>query len=143
MIYRDIKYNELDKIAEIERNIFKEEAYSIDIIKDLYFHADFFIVAATDDEIIGYIIGEVRGGSGHIITLAVKEEYRGRGIGSRLLGRFIKFVRKKGGNRIYLEVATSNIEAIKFYSKHGFKVIRILPEYYKSGEDAYLMELRL
>ena len=42
--------------------------------------------------------------------------------------------------KIGLEVRTNNINAIKFYKKHGFKKISTIKSFYQNGEDAYLME---
>ena len=81
---------------------------------------------------------------GHLISIAVLEEYRGRGIGSTLLQHTIdamKNVYKVAS--IYLEVRVSNIGAIKLYEKFGFKKARIVREYYRDGEDAYVMVLKL
>ncbi|MCE4608990.1 MAG: ribosomal protein S18-alanine N-acetyltransferase [Desulfurococcales archaeon] len=81
---------------------------------------------------------------GHLISIAVLEEYRGRGIGSALLQHTIdamKNVYKVVS--IYLEVRVSNIGAIRLYEKFGFKKARIVREYYRDGEDAYVMVLKL
>ncbi len=81
---------------------------------------------------------------GHLISIAVLEEYRGRGIGSALLQHTIdamKNVYKVAS--IYLEVRVSNIGAIRLYEKFGFKKARIVREYYRDGEDAYVMVLKL
>lgn len=81
---------------------------------------------------------------GHLISIAVLEEYRGRGIGSALLQHTIdamKNVYKVVS--IYLEVRVSNIGAIRLYKKFGFKKARIVREYYRDGEDAYVMVLKL
>ena len=39
-----------------------------------------------------------------------------------------------------LEVGVQNEAAIRFYHKLGYTVQRLLPNYYKDGSDAYLME---
>ncbi len=81
---------------------------------------------------------------GHLISIAVLEEYRGRGIGSALLQHTIDAMRNvyKVAS-IYLEVRVSNIGAIRLYEKFGFKKARIVREYYRDGEDAYVMVLKL
>ncbi len=80
----------------------------------------------------------------HLISIAVLEEHRGRGLGSRLLRRTIKIARERyHADSIYLEVRVSNVRAIKLYEKFGFRKVRIIPEYYRDGEDAFVMVLRL
>ena len=44
------------------------------------------------------------------------------------------------GIEIYdLQVDVSNRNAVRFYNKHGFTLVRKLPNYYANGNDAYLM----
>ena len=42
-----------------------------------------------------------------------------------------------------LEVRVSNIPAINFYKKQGFKIETTKPHYYDNGEDAYYMILEV
>ena len=80
----------------------------------------------------------------HLISIAVLEEHRGRGLGSRLLARTIRVARDRyHADSIYLEVRVSNAKAIKLYEKFGFRKARIIREYYRDGEDAFVMVLRL
>ena len=46
-------------------------------------------------------------------------------------------------NRILLEVGVDNDSAIRFYTRIGFKEISRRKDYYRSGEDAFVMELNL
>jgi len=91
MIIRDVRMWELRKIEELEREIFELDAYPYEYLYYLFWNSDYFKVAVDNDEIIGYIIGEIVGDSSHIITIAVVEGYRRRGIGSNLLNSFIEY----------------------------------------------------
>ena len=80
----------------------------------------------------------------HLISIAVLEEYRRRGIGSELLRRTIETARADNNIvSVYLEVRVSNEPAIRLYEKFGFRKARIIRAYYRDGEDAYVMVLRL
>jgi ribosomal-protein-alanine N-acetyltransferase len=48
-----------------------------------------------------------------------------------------------GAEAVYLEVRVSNKEAISLYKKLGFEEVRIVKEYYRDGEDAYVMVKKL
>ncbi len=81
---------------------------------------------------------------GHLVSIAVLREYRRRGIGSALLEetiRVMKHVYKV--EAVFLEVRVSNEPAIRLYKRYGFRVGRRIPHYYRDGEDAYVMVLRL
>lgn len=80
----------------------------------------------------------------HLISIAVLPEHRRRGIGSELLRRVIEEARRDAGVvSVYLEVRVSNEPAIRLYEKFGFRKARIIRGYYRDGEDAYVMVLRI
>ena len=64
--------------------------------------------------------------------ILVLEEYRKKGIGTELLKYF------NNNQNISLEVRKSNIVAIEFYKKNGFRVVAKREKYY-NDEDALLM----
>ncbi|MDP8003422.1 MAG: ribosomal-protein-alanine N-acetyltransferase [Caldisphaera sp.] len=77
---------------------------------------------------------------GHVISIAVLPEYRKKGIGSMLLNEAINRMKLNYNvEAVYLEVRVSNNEAINLYKKYGFEEVRIINEYYRDGEDAYVM----
>ena len=65
-------------------------------------------------------------------------EYRNYGLASMLLDYLIDLGIKNKCENITLEVRKSNINAINFYEKNGFKKISIREKYY-NGEDAIMM----
>ncbi|MBS5793428.1 MAG: ribosomal protein S18-alanine N-acetyltransferase [Clostridiales bacterium] len=99
-----------------------------------------YIVAKKDNEIIGYggmwhVINE-----GHITNVAVKKEYRGKGVGSKIIGAFIDIAKEKEMIGITLEVRVSNDIAKNLYKKNGFIMEGIRKEYYEDNkEDAIIM----
>ncbi len=99
-----------------------------------------YIVAKEDEKIIGYggmwhVINE-----GHITNVAVKKEYRGKGIGNQIINALIDIAKEKEMIGITLEVRTSNNVAQNLYKKNGFIIEGIRKEYYDDNkEDAILM----
>ena len=102
-----------------------------------------FLVAASDDEIVGYAVGEieVRRGSlaGHVMNLAVEGSRRRRGVGQALLKELEARLTDKGVVLIFLEVRESNHSAQSLYLKNGYSITGTLPDYYR-GEDGLVME---
>ena len=58
---------------------------------------------------------------GYIYDIFVKEEYRGKGIGKKLLEKAESYCRGKRYSRVLLMVSVNNVGAIKLYSETGFK----------------------
>ncbi|MGQ9909749.1 MAG: ribosomal protein S18-alanine N-acetyltransferase [Candidatus Flexifilum sp.] len=81
---------------------------------------------------------------GHISTIAVHPDHRGRGYGEILLMAMIQRAILLGAAYLILEVRVSNTVAQNLYHKHGFIIEERKPKYYQSNqEDAYAMRLEL
>jgi len=135
----------LNEILEIERNAFeKKETFPKEYFWELSKKwPDGFLVAKLDREIVGYAIGEKDKDSGLIISVAVKKEWRRRGIGKRLVEKLLENFKKEGMKIVFLHVREENREAINFYQALGFRIIELVENYYSNGENAYLMEKSL
>ena len=98
-------------------------------------------VATKGGQVIGYLVFEVEaGGEVHIANIAVHPDYRGMGVGERLMR---KLLNKYEGCEVYLEVRVSNRIAQRLYKKLGFEIERTCLNYYPDGEHAYIMRRRL
>lgn len=62
-----------------------------------------------------------RGASAYIDTIAVKESFRGLGLGKRLVDECIRVGRENNIERLGLTVDMDNDEAVKLYQAIGFK----------------------
>jgi ribosomal-protein-alanine N-acetyltransferase len=107
-------------------------------LADLY--PDGFIIAEVQGKVVGFIVGVVeRAYEARILILAVEDDYRKQGIGSKLCNLFMDRFRRGGIRKVKLEVRVSNLGAIGLYEKLGFETKKVLTKYYADGEDAYLM----
>lgn len=78
----------------------------------------------------------------HVVTIAVRESYRRRGIAELLLIRAIEFARAEGQGLVTLECRVSNHPALALYDKYGFRKVGLRPRYYSDNrEDAYVLTL--
>ena len=140
VVIRKALPSDFDKIVEVESLSFKRPYPPILLFSLLHLHGDMFYVALADGEVVGYAVGaRRRDGSGHVISIAVRPEWRGRGIGVKLMETLLDAFKERGLKRAVLEVAVSNEEAVAFYKRLGVKVITLLKDYYPWGEDAYFM----
>ncbi|MBV9670161.1 MAG: GNAT family N-acetyltransferase [Acidobacteriales bacterium] len=85
------------------------------------------------------IVDHERPKSGHIITIDVLDAYRRQGVGTQLIREAEARSLASQRRAMLLEVAVANHPARRFYERHGYVVLRKLPDYYKRGGDALLM----
>ena len=113
-----------------------------------------FIVAEIDGKHVGYIMCKTEFGfsnfkklgfvkKGHVVSIAVVEEHRRKGIGNALVEESVNGVNLRKCDEFYLEVRCSNTDAVRLYEKMGFDIRQQLNAYYRDGEDAYLMAIEL
>jgi ribosomal protein S18 acetylase RimI-like enzyme len=72
----------------------------------------------------------------HII--AVKEEFRGKGVGKKLL-RFFEEAVFTDYSKVFLVVADFNPEAKRLYESLGYRQVGVIPGLYKEGVSEQLM----
>ena len=94
--------------------------------------------------IAGFIIARETAGELHINNVAVRPQYRRRGIGAALLDRVIQEARRRKVNTAFLEVRSANYAAQALYEKCGFRAIAHRVNYYSEPrEDAVVMSFVL
>lgn len=81
---------------------------------------------------------------GELANIAVREDLRGRGIGSGLLNRMLEVAEDSGLRSLYLEVRESNGRAREMYARRGFQEIGVRKGYYDGPrEDARVLKKSL
>ncbi len=96
--------------------------------------------SSRDEPIVGYGGVWLSVDEGHITTIAVAPEYRGRGIGELLLNGLIDQALDLHADVLTLEVRISNVVAQQLYLKYGFRPVGTRLRYYTdNGEDALIM----
>lgn len=107
------------------------------------------IVAEEAGKIQGFIVADrfrprrSQQSMGQIITIDVLPEARRTGLGSRLLDAAEERLKQTGCTYVSLETAIDNQAAMRFYKKHGYVGLKILPNYYLDSIDALLMSKKL
>ena len=78
----------------------------------------------------------------HIVTLAVRDDCRRRGVGELLLITIIETARLAGQEVVTLECRASNAVALRLYEKYGFQRVGVRSRYYSDDhEDAYALSV--
>lgn len=104
---RGVHVGRSDALAEIEKKVARDP--------------DLFIVAESDGDIIGSVMGGFDGRRGLIYHLAVAASFRGLGIGSRLMDEVEFRLRAKGCLKCYLLVTRDNPEVEYYYQHRGWQ----------------------
>ncbi|KAJ5861542.1 uncharacterized protein N7529_008852 [Penicillium soppii] len=174
---RYVRYDnsrENEYVAAMRQLISKDlsEPYSIYVYRYfLYQWGDLCFLAKDDkDQMVGVVVSKLephRDGPlrGYIAMLAVREEYRGRGIATKLVRMAIDAMIERdadevctyanafclGGTgadlgvfeQIVLETEITNTGAMKLYERLGFLRSKQLHRYYLNGNSAYRLVLYL
>jgi len=92
------------------------------------------------EPIVGFVGVWLTPDEAHIVTIAVRESHRGRGIGELLLIAAIALATINDREVVTLEVRASNQAAQALYEKYGFRKVGLRPRYYSDNhEDAVIM----
>jgi ribosomal-protein-alanine N-acetyltransferase len=152
--FRPFTPSDLEGVIRINRECLPEN-YTTFFFIDLYKrYPKTFIVAEVNGEIVGYIMCRIETGipsfkmlgitkKGHVISIAVVPRHQHKGIGYGLIREAMHAMSTYKAKECYLEVRESNIPAIGLYKRLGFKVARIIKNYYADGENALVMARKL
>ena len=97
-------------------------------------------VETSREPIVGFVGVWLMPDEAHIVTIAVRESHRGRGIGELLLIAAIELATLDDREVVTLEVRASNQAAQALYEKYGFRKVGVRHRYYSDNqEDAVIM----
>ena len=142
--------DDLDGVIEVNEKELPED-YPYFFYKSILdnYPESFLVAQNRFGKIIGYIMWRVEKtpsldslrytNKGHLVSIAVSQEYRKRGIAKTLLLNSMEAVKKYKIQEYVLEVRVSNYNAIKLYEQFNFQTVNIKKNYYRDGESAYYM----
>jgi ribosomal-protein-alanine acetyltransferase len=143
---QDASVKHLERLYEIEKECFVEEAFTKKQIAQLLTdYNSISLIARDNGEIVGFIVGIVypnrKEVNGHILTIDVSPSHRRKGIGEMLLKEMENIFAQKGVQACLLEVREDNVAAISLYRKLGYKEIGRLENYYGNIHGIYLKKI--
>jgi len=122
-------------LAEWSSNQYREE---IDKLNSLV------LVAKIDDKIAGFLTARFVLGESDLLNIGVPAEYQKVGIGTLLIGSLLDAARKMLVECVWLEVRESNLNAVNFYEKIGFRRVQTRKYFYTQPiENALVMKCEL
>ena len=131
-IYK-MSLNDLENIKEFLITDF-DDFWNYSILKDELSNANsYYLVAKSDDEILGFAGIKYVLNDADIMNIVVKKSKRKSGIGSLLLKNIIELCKKLNVSTLFLEVNEKNLPAISLYKKFGFEEVGFRKNYYKEN----------
>ena len=142
IIIRQATIDDLEKIQNLNYELFKLETenYDTTLIVDWplsndgkkYFedliNNEYVIIALNNANVIGYLAGTINEKVsyemiqyGEINNMLVDNNYRGTGIGKKLINQFKEYCKSKDINNLKVVASAKNSNAIEFYRKQGFE----------------------
>ena len=99
------------------------------------------IIAEGDQAIMGFALLDVSVADSfaHLLKIVVSPNFRGLGVGRKILSSSLKDLSSRGIKSFFLEVEEYNNVAINLYESHGFKIIHKKKHFYSSGANALIM----
>jgi ribosomal-protein-alanine N-acetyltransferase len=136
MIRRD-----MPEVLQTEQQSFEYAWTEEDFLRCLRQRNCIGMVAEQGEKVVGFMIYELHKAKLHILNFAVHPSWRRLGVGAQMVAKLISKLSSHRRTRITLEVRETNLPAQLFFSKQGFRAVRVLRSYYEdSGEDAFVMQ---
>ncbi|MFC5970869.1 ribosomal protein S18-alanine N-acetyltransferase [Halomarina salina] len=143
---RPVERADLLDVYRIEQSVFPQP-WPFEAFERFLDEPGFMVVESVSDAgdttIAGYVVADLTPNFGrdigHVKDLAVRESFRGQGLGRLLLRHALASLEARGATATRLEVRASNDAAMTLYRDHGFVHRRTVPGYYADGENALVM----
>ena len=131
VIIRKVSLNDADTIQKISNAILKNSSeinfkkliqYKIANTED-----ETSLVAEIDNKVAGYMISNLLHAgfglkkSAWIVTMGVKPDFMGQGIGVKLAEKIFQIYKEKNVENIYSSVMWDSIDLLSFFKKLGFE----------------------
>jgi [ribosomal protein S18]-alanine N-acetyltransferase len=144
VVIREIKPEEVDEILSIaitsplnpwSRGMLSEEmanpiSHSFLIERGNHLNAP---------SILGFICFRNIGEESELLNIVIRPQDRQMGFGKMLMEFYIDFCNRRGIQKYYLEVSTSNRDAIRLYQSFSFQPMVKKKRFYQGQFDAFLM----
>lgn len=130
---------DVEAVAALEAETFSMP-WSSQSFTDILYREDVLFLVAKDESLLGYAGVYCTADEGEITNVAVASDARRRGVARALIEELTARLKRRGIDRIVLEVRVSNEPAIRLYEQTGFQTVGTRKNFYeKPIEDAYVM----
>jgi ribosomal protein S18 acetylase RimI-like enzyme len=107
-----------------------------------------FIFADVDGKTVAYsCFGEIActKGSYDLYWIATHNDFRGKGIGKKLMAQTMKAIAEIGGRAVYIETSSKALyePTRKFYENYGCSTEAILKDFYDTNDHKHIYKMKV
>jgi [ribosomal protein S18]-alanine N-acetyltransferase len=135
---RPLEATELAILANLHGACFAD-AWSETTLAELLASPGVFAFLADTGE--GFVLARAVAGEAEILSIGVVPAFRQKGIGRRLLSAAAIEAKRRGAERLFLEVASDNSPALALYRRAGFVKVGRRAGYYHRAAGAVAAEI--
>jgi [ribosomal protein S18]-alanine N-acetyltransferase len=144
MTLRAMTADDLPDVMALEHVLFPDDAWSEQAYReelaDLTGTRHYVVVEDDQGRFAGWAGLAAVGGQADVLTIGVRPELQGQGLGARMLTALLDEAAARGCPEVFLDVRADNDRARRLYERFGFTQVGVRKRYYQpSGVDAIVM----
>lgn len=133
---RAVHAQESELLASVHRECFPHY-WDVDAFNNFFGIPGTSALLAEAGDPAAIVVWRVQFEQSDILTLAVREPYRGRGLGTVLMRWAMQAARDAGAQRMFLDVEDGNEAALNLYRNIGFTQQGRRKQYYRQKQGGY------
>ena len=140
--FREMVPDDADVVAAVEAACFPVPWSRESFWREASNEHTCYRLAVADEQVVGFAGCWVTCDEAQLTNIALLPDWRGQGLGTRLMADLMAAAKARGCTAMTLEVRPSNTAALALYHHYGFKEAGRRKGYYTdNGEDAIIMWL--
>ena len=129
------------QVAALEKVCFSDPWSEASVASELNNPLSCWLVALEGEVVAGYVGSQTVLDETDMMNIAVRADFRRRGLATALVLALIECLKQRGSRRLTLEVRASNESAQNLYARLGFtQVGRRKNYYFHPREDAFILQ---
>jgi ribosomal protein S18 acetylase RimI-like enzyme len=134
--------DDLDELTRLEQAAFAVDGFHRKQLRYLLTRAHASVYVADEAGVVrgsAIMLWRQHSKVGRLYSIATDPVAQGRGVGRLLLQTCEAAAVQRACREVSREVRVTNLPAITFYKRHGYRVVAALPGFYEDGTDAIRM----
>lgn len=126
---------DMRSVTEIENHSFEYPWSETEFITALRQRNCIGMVAEINEQVVGFMVYELHKARLEVLSIAVHQDFRKRGVGKAMIYKLISKLSYERRNKISLMVRESNLDALNWLKRLGFRALGITSNFYEDSTD--------